>query len=302
MRVTSSLMSKSYLRNLNHNTNKVLKYQEQLSSLKEVNRPSDDPITVSKIMDLNNSITQNEQYETTIDDAIDWTNVQDSALANATNSMQRVRTLVQSAANGTMNTEDRKAVKAEVEAEIGTLVDSLNTSFGGRYVFAGANTTDAPFSIEKDVNGEFQGISYYGTDTNLPREIAPGVTVELKTDGNQLMNDQGNGNIGDYFKEVLTALDEDDTEALGGHLLERADQEFNNIVNTRTEIGAIFNRLESARERNESESLNLQEMLSSKQDVDMAEKFMQYSMEMVAYKASLQIGTKILQTNLLNYL
>lgn len=305
MRITTSLMTKSYIRNLNRQTNKVQKYQEQLSSLKEVNRPSDDPLTVSKILDLNNSITQNVGYLTTIEEAIDWTNVQDAALGQASNSLGRIRTLIQSAANGTMSSEDRLAIKNDVEGEIGTFVDALNTSIGGRYVFSGQNTKTKPFEI--DVDG---AISYKGTsDKNLPREVAPGVTVDLLTDGNKLdVFSDIDGNpmkLGDFFTDVLSVLestDASDIEKLGGDLLANADAAFDNVVEMRVNIGATFNRLESAQSRNETENLNLKSILSSKQDVDLAEKYMEYSMEMIAFEATLQIGTRILQTNILNFL
>src|SRR5690625_183943 len=300
MRVTNSLMSKTYLRNLNRQTSKVQKYQHQLSSLKEVSRPSDDPLTVSKIIDLNNSITLNDEYLNTIDDAIDWTNIQDSALGQASNSLARIRTLIQSAANGTMNTEDRQAVKSNIEGEIGALVDALNTNFGGRYVFSGQNTTTKPFEVTTDEEGAFT-IAYHGNEKNLPREVSPGVTVDLLANGKDLLNVDGE-ELGHFFNKVLTALDENDTDALGGELLATADEAFENTVNFRTEVGATFNRLEAAKDRNETENLNLKNMRSNKEDVDLAEKYMEYSMEMIAYEASLQMGTRILQTNILNYL
>lgn len=307
MRVTTSLMSKSYLRNLSRQTNKVQKYQEQLSSLKEVNRPSDDPLTVSKILDLNNSITQNVGYLTTIDEAIDWTNVQDAALDQASNSLGRIRTLIQSAANGTMSPEDRKAIKNDVEGEIGGFVDALNTSIGGRYVFAGKNTTDKPFEFDfKERKLTYQG-SKGKENHNLAREVAPGVTVDLLTDGNRLTNfgDSSKEEIGKFFKDVLSVLDaevETDIADLGGTLLAQADEAFENVVEMRVNIGATFNRLESAKSRNETENLNLKSILSSKEDVDLAEKYMEYSMEMIAFEATLQIGTRVLQTNILNFL
>lgn len=301
MRITNSLMSKTYLRNLNRQTTKVQKYQDQLSSLKEVSRPSDDPLTVSKIIDLNNSITQNEQYLNTIDDAIDWTNVQDSALGQASNSLSRIRTLIQSAANGTMSHEDRQAVKSDIEGEIGALVDALNTNFGGRYVFSGQNTTTKPFEITKNTDGEITGIEYKGNENNLPREVSPGVTVDLLASGNSLKTVDGQ-DLGEFFVDVLSALDKNETHKLGGDLLAKADIAFENTVHFRTEVGSTFNRLEAAKNRNETENLNLKNMRSNKQDVDLAEKYMEYQMEMIAYQSSLQMGTRILQTNILNYL
>lgn len=311
MRVTDSLMSQSFLRNLSANTKNIQKYQEQLSSLKEVNRPSDDPLRVSKILDLNNSIVQNNQYKTTINDSIQWTNVQDSALSSATKSLQRIKTLIQSSANDTMNHSDRQANKAEIESEIHGVVDALNTNFGGRYVFAGMNTTEVPFKVTKDDTGEITGISYHDgkNDTavsgNLSREIAPGVSIELNTDGQAFMNEQGTtdspDNLGSFFKDVIQALNTDDTGKLSA-LLGRADQEIENVVSNRSKIGAIFNRLEATLDRNDSEKLNLKAMLSENQDIDIAEKYMQFTMEKTAYQASLAMGTQILQTNILDYL
>ncbi|MBT2731851.1 flagellar hook-associated protein FlgL [Carnobacterium sp. ISL-102] len=307
MRVTDSLMSKNFLRNLSANTENVMKYQNQLSTLKEVSKPSDDPLKVSKILDLNNSIIQNDQYKTTINDAVQWTNVQDSALSSATESMQRIKTLIQSSANDTLSHEDRQANKAEIESEIQGTVDALNTNFGGRYIFAGMNTTEKPFNVEKNADGKITGITYEGTkegNGNLSREIAPGVSVELNTDGRKFMNAQntdGSDNLGTFFSEVLTALDSDDTKKLSS-LLDRADQEIENVVSNRAKTGSIYNRLNATLERNDSEKLNLKSMLSENQDIDLAEKYMEYTMESTAYQAALSMGTKILQTSILDYL
>ncbi|MDN6626586.1 MAG: flagellar hook-associated protein FlgL, partial [Pisciglobus halotolerans] len=161
MRVTDSYMTSSFLNNLHKNMTNVQKYQDQLSSLKEVSRPSDDPMRVSQILDLNNSILQNSEYKTTIKDTIDFTNVQDSALSHASDSMSRIRTLIQQAANGTVNNEDRQIIKKEVEAEIRSLTDSLNTNFGGKYVFSGMNTTTKPFEVKTE-DGKITGIQYSG--------------------------------------------------------------------------------------------------------------------------------------------
>ncbi|WP_423189131.1 flagellar hook-associated protein FlgL [Alkalibacterium sp. f15] len=303
MRITNSLMSQNFLSNLNNNMNNVYKYQEQLSSLKQVSRPSDDPLKVSKIMDLKNEIKQNQQYKTTINDAIDFTNVQDSALANATNSLQRIHTLTQQAANGTYNTQDRQAIKTEIENEVETMMDSLNTNFGGRYVFAGKESTTKPFTTERADDGNFS-IKYEGStmaNNNVSKEIARGVNVELKTDGLDLFNNNdGTENIGELFNDIFTALDADDVGKLG-NLLGDIESQLELTVNKRTEIGAIQNRLTAALDRNESEYLNLETSLSTNQDIDLAETYMNYTMEMNAYQASLSMGTKILQTNIMDY-
>lgn len=276
--------------------------------MKQVNRPSDDPLKVSKILDLKNEIKQNQQYKTTISDSIDFTNVQDSALDSMTSSLQRVYTLTQQAANGSYNTDDRKAIKAEIMSEVETIVDSLNTNFGGRYIFGGQASSDKPFSINKE-NGEFKlefNDPEGAPNGNVSKEIGRGVMVELQTDGGKLFNaftneDGDIQNLDELFTELFQALDEDHTEALGGRLLTGIDKAMNNTVNQRTNIGAIQNRLIAARDRNEAEYLNLETTRSTTEDIDLAETYMKYSMQMVSYQASLNMGTRILQTNILDY-
>ena len=303
MRVTESMMSTSYLRNLATNQKNVQKYNNQLSSMKEVSKPSDNPLLVSQIMNMNTGILENEQYQTTIKDAIDWTHIQDSALSSATDSMRRISTLLQSAANGTMNEDDRLAIKAEVESEMYTMTDALNTNFGGRYVFGGTETTTQPFTVTKDGEGMVTGMTYSGNNENLSREISPGVRVSLKTDGSSFLNKKADGeDLGTLLANTLKALEENDTEALSGNLVGKINHEIDNIVTVRTEIGAVSNRLGSAKARNENENLSLKSIRSDKEDIDFAEKYMQFSMEQVAYLSSLQMGTRILQTNILDYL
>lgn len=292
-------MSSSYLRNLSRNQQNVQKYQNQLSSMKEVSKPSENPLLVSEIMTLKSSITQNAQYQTTIEDSISWTDMQDSALSNASNSLMRIKTLVQSAANDTMSDEGRAAVKAEIETELATFVDALNTEFGGRHVFGGTETTKVPFEIKYD-GDKMTGIDYKGNKQDINREIASGVTVQLPTDGNSLV-DNANGDIGDLLSNILTGLDDNDSDIMRNSL-DELDKQIDNVVRTRTEIGAVSNRMKSAQARNESQELGLKEMLSSKEDIDFAEKYMQFNMEYVAYSASLQMGTKVLQTSILDYL
>lgn len=298
MRIADNMLTRGYLKNLSVNQQNVQKYHQQLSSMKEVSKPSDNPLLVSQIMELKENIIQNEQYQTTLTDAKDWTDMQDAALSNATDSLMRISTLVQSAANGTMNESDRLVVKAEVETEMQTFVDSLNTNFGGRYIFGGTETTTLPFEITKADDGSITGIQYNGNKHNISREISSGVNLDLMTDGSKLLNSD---KMGDLFVKITDALQNDDGDALS-NLLADTTASIDHVVTFRTEIGAISNRLDSALSRNESQDLNLQEMLSSKEDIDIAQKYMQFSMEQVAYQASLQMGTKVLSTTILDYL
>jgi flagellar hook-associated protein 3 FlgL len=112
----------------------------------------------------------------------------------------------------------------------------------------------------------------------------------------------GENDLGKLLKNVITALEAGDTDSLSGDLLKDVDIAIDKILSTRSKIGAIDNRLEASKSRNESEKLNLTSLLSQKEDIDIAEKYMEYSVMSTVYQASLAAGAKVLQPSLLDYL
>ncbi len=172
MRVSSNVTYNDFIKNLNRNAVKVQKTLNQLSSLQEVSQSSDNPLLVSKIINLNVSLGKNATYAQEIKDSISWSNTQDGALESVSSSMNRIRTLMQASGTATAGKEEVKANKNEIQQELRSVVAALNTNFDGRYVFAGQATDKAPYEVIEDDNGEVLGIQYNGTSDDLPREIA----------------------------------------------------------------------------------------------------------------------------------
>ena len=312
MRITNSTLSNNFMRNLSRNLEQMQKYQNQLSSGKLVSKPSDDPMLISKIMDLRSNIGANEQYNSNISDSIGWVETQDSALNGATGILQRIRELVIYGANGSLSTSDRGAIKDEVMQNIEGLRDVLNTNFDGRYIFGGQETKTPPFGLELDTDGNPTGnLLYEGDDSNINREIGKEVNVSLLTSGRGIVGKstdptdptKKDNELGTLLHSILVDLGKGgDPENLSGKHLEDLDTQLESLLSLRSRIGAINNRLEAAKSRNEAENLNLNTLLSEREDIDIAEKFMEYSVMSTVYQASLSVGAKILQPGLLDYL
>lgn len=293
MRITQSTLTNNFLRNLSRNLEQMQSYHDKLTSGKEVSKPSDDPLLVAKIMDMTKNIKQNEQYNSNISDTLGWVETQDTALNDATATLNRVRDLMIYGANGSLSETDRLAIKDEVEMQVEQIADVLNTNFDGRYIFAGQKTNDAPFKIDSGV------LTYGGDDNNISREISKGVEMELVSAGSEITQGQ---DLGEFLNKVVTALNDGDTDALSGDLLADADKHIDNVIRIRSKVGAINNRLEASKERNESENLNLNRVLSEREDIDIAEKYMEYVTMATIYQASLSVGAKIMQPSLLDYM
>ncbi|MFT8726282.1 flagellar hook-associated protein FlgL [Liquorilactobacillus nagelii] len=306
MRIADSTMYDSFLTSYETSTASMQKTMTQLSSQKQLTEASDDPLKASKIINLNTSIDQNAMYGNTIQSGISWNQMQDSALGSISDVMLRMRDLIQSSANGTNGSDVNSANKSEIEQDMGQIVDALNTNYGNKYIFAGENTTTKPFELEKNAAGDVTGLKYNGTNGNLSRQIADNVSVDLFADGSKFVANSNTGaqaaSLGDYFNNVITALNSDNKDQLSGTLLSDTDAYRDNFVNIRTQIGALTNRLQSALSRNQSQATNLKESLSNEQDVDVAAAYSKYEKEKLTYNATLAMGTKIMQTTILDYM
>lgn len=304
-------MTTSFMRNLNRNLNQMQKYHNQLSSGKLVSKPSDNPMLVAKIMDLDNTIMQNKQYNTNIKDTLGWVETQDSSLSGVSGTLNRVRELIVYAANGSLADTDRQAIKDEMIMKVGELADALNTNFDGRYIFGGQKTTEKPFEVIKvdsdgnvpidpDTKPLYEKLIYNGDKNNISREISSGVEVTLITDGSKITGDDNK--LGGLLKDIIKAMDTGDTNSLSGDLLGKIDTQIDDVLRVRSQVGAIHNRLEASQSRNETENLNISKLLSEREDIDIAEKYMEFSVMKSVYQASLQVGAQILQPSLLDFL
>ena len=308
MRITNNTLTGNYLRNLNRNLKAMQKYHNQLSSLKEVSRPSDNPMLVARVMQLDSNVRMNEQYEKNINDALGWTDTADGALNVVTSTLQRARELIVYGANGTLSETDRSALKDEVDTLQGQLMQVLNTNYDGRYIFGGQETTEPPFEM-KDGVLNYKGDNLplkEGYNINLQREISKGVNVEIPTVGDNIVSigdpADRNSTIGKLFNNISNALKDGKTDELSGELLGDIDKHLDNTIRFRSKMGAVYNRLESAKERNAAENLSMTELLSKSEDIDLAEKMMEFSTMRTVYQASLQTGAQILQPSLLDYI
>jgi flagellar hook-associated protein 3 FlgL len=89
----------------------------------------------------------------------------------------------------------------------------------------------------------------------------------------------------------------DATEFIG-----QVDNKIDKLLTMRADCGAIQNRLDTMKSKNEDQSLNLKELLSKTSEVDIVEAYIQYSTLKNVYTASLKTGAGIIQPSLLDYL
>ncbi|VYU42003.1 flagellar hook-associated protein 3 [Clostridium tertium] len=330
MRITNQMMSKSFLRDLGRNQNYMKKLNEQLTSGKEIRRPSDNPFKVARSMQLNRDVLTNTQYNENIKDTTNWLDTTDTALEQLGNSLQRFRELMVSAGNAGYGTDEKKAIKDEMNEKINEITQILNTNFDGKYIFGGTKGNSKPVGSTKDTSTGNNFIYLSGKDgemlklndsdedvqnqigmigSKLTVEVSQGVTMDYNVSATELLlfKDKNGKEINamDLLQDITNNVasdDSTDSSKVTGDNLKDIDEVITNLLKVRAEVGAKQNRMDSAASQNEEQNFNLKDILSQTEDIDFAEKNIEATVAQSVYMASLQVSAKIIQPSLLDFL
>ncbi|PCJ59672.1 MAG: flagellar hook-associated protein 3 [Planctomycetota bacterium] len=146
-RVTNNIIQRSTTRDINNNNSDLLAIQKKLSSGREINSISDDPLSVNRVLDFDVTISENQQFLKNIDTGISQLGISDNTLDNLHALIIRSKELVLGQLNGTASEETRKASSIEVTQILKQIVNISNAQIGDNFLFAGSNNTERPFEL-----------------------------------------------------------------------------------------------------------------------------------------------------------
>ncbi len=193
-RITNNMRFTTIIDNLNRAQNNYSSLMEQMSSQKKINRPSDDPVGATRVLDYRSTRDSIAQYGRNIENANAWLQLTETKLEN-------IGDLIGQAREAGVN--NQSSATAQVLAQnVGSLLEEIlslaNSKFGDRWLFSGSATDSAPFeriiqpvahSANSFDGSVYTGGTYTGTaDKSYTVRIAGGgafgmATYEVSDDG-----------------------------------------------------------------------------------------------------------------------
>ncbi|MCM3636850.1 flagellar hook-associated protein FlgL [Sporosarcina luteola] len=299
MRVTQSMLSNNMLRNLSTSYNKMGKLQEQLSSGKKVNRPSDDPVVVMKGMGYRMQVDKVATYQKNLGEVNNWLDSSDDALDGVGQVLHRAKELVTNAANtGTMTPEDREKIKIELEQLQKQIQDLANTKVGDKYIFSGT-MTDKPLyengtypQLNSDPTNQATSLTGYEKDVEI--EVFDGVSLKVNTTAGKMFKE-----INELFEGIKNNTDDtyDFSEAI-----EKIDGHMEAVLTARADIGARSNRAELMNNRLEMQEGAAKKQQSENEDIDYEKVITEMLTHESIHRAALSVGARIIQPSLVDFL
>ena len=295
-RITTGMLQRNILADLNASTSRLSHTQSKLSSGKELTRASDDPAAASKALVLREGLKGTQQHQRNVADGLSFADATEAALSTMTDLVQRARDLVVQGASDGTDATSRSAIAKEIDQIAQALKEQANTSYAGRHLFSGTATTTAPYGTTD---------AYQGNTGQIAREIGPGVSVTVNTTADQILGGgqaAGDDKLLDVLRDVSDHLQAGDGASLRGTDLSRIDAGVDNLMTVRAANGALTNRLESASNRLAALEELSTKGLSDVEDADMAKTLIDLNTQTSAYTAALKAGANIVQNSLMDFL
>ena len=298
-RITSSMISRGVLADLNDVANRVSDTQRKMATGKQLTRPSDDPFAVGRALGLRGDVDGLVQYQRNTSDADAWTAASDTTLGQITDIAQRSRELLLRGASGTTSASERGLIADEIDQLIEAAKDNANAAQGGRSLFAGTAINSKAYATPGSD-------AYTGDGGDIVRSIGPGVSVVVNVRASDVLGSGGSdGKLLSVLRGVAAHLrggTPADIAALGGTDIKAIDGSIDTVLGARAQIGSVANRVTAAGSRLAELEEGARGLLSKTEDADMAKTLIDYSMQQSVYQSALKAGAGIVQASLLDFL
>ena len=150
MRITTKMMQNRSLNNLNTNKTLQEKLTTQLSTMKKITRPSDDPVIAIRSLKLNSTLNKIDQYyEKNSNDAQSWLELTESAIKTTNSILEDMSGYITQCAQGSLTAEDRAAILQNLANYQSEIYSTGNATSAGRNIFTGYRT-ETPLTFLKD--------------------------------------------------------------------------------------------------------------------------------------------------------
>lgn len=185
MRISTNLIFERGLQSIQDVTSQQQKTQLQLSTGRQVLTPADDPVASTRILELNQELALNEQYQRNIELAEGRLTMQDDLLGSINEVVLRLRELTVNAGNGALTSNDLLFIAAEAEERLSQMAGLVNTrDASGEYMFSGYQGNTEPF--QKNGSGAYE---YVADEGRRLIQIERSVSVAITENGKEIFRD-----------------------------------------------------------------------------------------------------------------
>jgi flagellar hook-associated protein 3 FlgL len=177
-----SALQMSYVANesINSTQSQILQIEQELSTGKAVNQPSDNPSAAAIIQQLQKTLDDQSGFTNNVNQAQSQLGEVDSTLGDLTNLLTQAQSIASANVSSTVTPQQRASAAAVVDSIYNQALQIANQQFEGSYLFGGDQQTTAPY-----VNAA-GGVKYVGSNNALQISIDQQTQINFQVTGNNV--------------------------------------------------------------------------------------------------------------------
>ena len=266
---------------LQGNQNRINRLTLDVTSGVKIHRPSDDPVASARLLDVKTTISSNGQYVSNAESAGTVLALQDTSLAQMTESLQTIRESVMESMNAPTSPEQIKIQAIKTKSGMDELLTQANMTTPYGYLYSGFSE-QAPFTETPT------GATYSGDDNIRQVRISDSATLRTSFTGNELFRSNDPSN--DMFKlvsEIRTQMESGSMPtAKAQDWLKRLDNQIAHVTNMRAQGGVRMNEVDNIVDRYTNRNVALRQEQSNLEDTDVAQALIEMNTRKTAVEAA----------------
>jgi flagellar hook-associated protein 3 FlgL len=285
MRVSTRMIAENIKTNLMRQAEQLINTEERITTGKKINKPSDDPAGMGRILDYRKTISKIEQYDLNIKDIKNRIEYSETVL-------DAVSDLIKDAKNIASNVEqDRDGAMASTVADIRSqILQYANSKLGDNYIFGGHQTDAPPFQADGTYTGDDGEKNYF---------IADNIQVGLNADGSDIF--QSVADVFTVLEDLENALRANDSASISAQLEPLADID-EHLEDIRADSSAKFKRVDLTQTHWQGFKVSISNMLGNTEEADITAEALNLKVQQNSYEIALATAAKIIQPNLMQFL
>jgi flagellar hook-associated protein 3 FlgL len=270
---------------------------QQVASGQRVGVPSDDPAAAAANLQSLAESANVDRYTKNGEAVLSQAQMADSALSNVVSELNQAITLGTEGANGSMTSENRAAIAAQVQSILSEVVSQANTTINGLNLFSGTAAATPAFVADSTSP---TGYSYQGNSGVNSATVGDNLQVSVNVPGDQVFTNP-NGNVLGSLTQLITALGSGTATDIG-NAVTAVRSALTNVSQQRVLYAGVVNQVNAQESFLSQETISLTSQQQSLTGVDISVAVSNLTQAQIAHSTILAAAAKVLPTSLLDYL
>jgi flagellar hook-associated protein 3 FlgL len=155
----------------------MLQVENQISTGKQLNVPSDNPAASAVVVQLQQTLNVQQTYSSNITQATSQLGEADNSLGSLTTLLQQAQTLASQAANTGVSAAERQGDADVVQSIYNQALSLANTQFNGLYLYGGDQQSTAPYVATGG------GVQFVGSANVLSNQVSDNASLPFQVSG-----------------------------------------------------------------------------------------------------------------------